>query len=97
VTTLTNLVIWWLGDLVIDGGASKCAGAGRTAAGPRSETSVAASGSVVFRHWQLDAGVAGWCIGHCAVPVWTQVQLIGSAAWDAPPNSDSGAAVSTES
>jgi hypothetical protein len=78
-------------------GAKGCDAMDRTATGPRSETIVAASGSVVFRHWQLDFGVAGWCIGHSALPVWTQVQLIGSAACGAFANSDSGAAVNTES
>jgi hypothetical protein len=90
-------VIWRFGNLMIDGGSSERAGAGRTAAGPSSETIVAASGSVVFRHWQVDVDAGGWCIGHCAVPVWTQVQLIGSAACEALANSDSGAAVSTDS
>ena len=78
-------------------GASGCDAVDRTARGPRSETIVAASGSVVFRHWQLDFGVVGWCIGHSALPVWTQVQLIGSGACGALANSESGAAVNSES
>jgi hypothetical protein len=78
-------------------GASGCDAVDRTARGPRSETIVAASGSVVFRHWQLDFGVAGWCIGHSALPVWTHVQLIESAACGALANSESGAAVNSES
>jgi hypothetical protein len=58
---------------------------------------VAASGSVVFRHWQLDFDPGGWCIGHCALPVWTHVQLIESAACGAPDVSDNGAAASIDS
>jgi hypothetical protein len=57
----------------------------------------AASGSAVFRHWQLGLGFAGWCIGHWAFVPCTHVQLIGSAAWESPATSDSGTAVSNES
>jgi hypothetical protein len=57
----------------------------------------AASGSAVLRHWQAGFGFAGWCIGHWPFPPCTHVQLIESAACDAPANSDSGAAVSSES
>lgn len=57
----------------------------------------AASGSEVLRHWQFGFELAGWCIGHCALPPCTHVQLIESAACAAFAKSDSGAAVSSES
>jgi hypothetical protein len=56
----------------------------------------AASGSAPLRQWQPDFGVAGWCIGHCPEPGWTQVHVIASAAagWA---KIDAGAAVRIDS
>ena len=78
-------------------GAAGCNAVARTASGPSSETIVAASGSVVLRHWQSGLGFAGWCIGHCAFPVCTQVQPIASAECALEANSDTGADVSNVS
>ena len=54
--------------------------AASTAIGPRSATTLAAPGSVEFLHSHSGFGFAGWCIGHNALPVWTQVQVTASAA-----------------
>lgn len=73
-----------MGNWEIGGGARRDGVLARTAIGPRSATTAAAPESVVLWHWQVDAGFAGWCMGHCALPVWTQVQATGSAASECP-------------
>jgi hypothetical protein len=55
----------------------------------------AASGSVEFLHSQPRFCEAGWCIGHCAVPVWTHVQER-DCAWCTFESNESGAAASSE-
>ena len=83
--------------MVLDPGAACVGASARTAIGPSSETMAAASGSVVFRHWQSGLGFAGWCIGHWPFALCAHVQLIASAACGECSNSESGAAVSNDS
>ena len=93
---LVNLVIGYAGNWVIGGGA-RCAGAlARTAVGPRIDTMLAASGSVLLRHSQPGFFFAGWCIGHSSWPVLVHVHVIASAAPGACARSDSGATVSSD-
>jgi hypothetical protein len=84
-------------DVATAGGIRDAVAAVSTAVGPRSDTTFAASGSVVFLHSQPRFCGVGWCIGHCALPVWTQVQLIDADACGLWLNSESGAAASSES
>ena len=56
-----------------------------------------ASGSVPLRHSQPDFFLAGWCIGHSALPVWMQVQVTASAACGAWAKSDTGVPASSDS
>src|ERR1043166_5470021 len=92
-TKLANRVAWRSHDGVASGGASLAGMSVRTAIGPRSEIRLAASGSVVLRHWQRFC--FGWCIGHSSWPVCVQVHVIASAACGVWTSSETGVVVNT--